>query len=78
MQFWLEMGTNLWVKIGDLDVLSRLFHFYEIHVEFKLQNMLHCYYISILFGTLFCNILKSLLLTIPIFSYSSNFCFLFV
>jgi hypothetical protein len=29
-------------------------------------------YISILFGTLFCNILKSLLLAIPIISYSSN------
>jgi hypothetical protein len=43
MQFWFEMGTNLWVKIGDLDVLSRLFHFYEIHFAFKLQNMLHRY-----------------------------------
>jgi hypothetical protein len=59
MQFWLEMDTNLWVKIGDLHVLSRLFHFYEIHFAFKLQNMLHRYYISILFGTLFCNILES-------------------
>jgi hypothetical protein len=55
--FGFEMGNYLWVKIGDLDVLSRLFHLYEIHFAFKLQNMLHHYYLSILFGTLFCNIL---------------------
>lgn len=38
--FGFEMGNYLWVKIGDLDALSRMFHLYEIHFAFKLQNML--------------------------------------